>query len=867
MAHFSLGVGDVSGSQSEGGDHTDVQFKLVQLPASGSGEPTQLGIYPAGGQGKYRRYANVTVPKGPHYQLILERLNTSTDTDTNKTGGPNSDYRAVVVANESDNGYIVVDKDNILNADRPDAELDRDTFNRDATNAQHHDVPISSFDGKKVDLLPVEVVSRDKFLAGSIEIPQGWDSMQLEFVNTTTSENLGKYGNLLGGGTNKIYNSVADIMNDPDVAAGVQAATQKVWFVKDSTNPRKIAFYTCFNALGDVQVKLYKDASSAEPIVVKHTLTAASDFAFWIKYTDDWVKGIGFDFGGGTTTSTISSASPPPPSGSELDNLTRACLIPMFLQVVQVEGAEAVFLGLFDGCKAGLIGDAKMVEAVVNRAITVVGMNINAIRAELIKWQTDPLYRARQLMRMEIDGGKAIIMDGLQAVKSKFANWDYWRDITFGTLLTGPAGVRRYAATGNGESIVSSLHSWYDDFSARMMSGGERAAFLATPWDHDVILQSLNVGATTYAYSIGYVGGFAAEQVGMGAVVGVVGKVIVRSGLTLIATLAPRTTAAVAEALNVAKQIPRIPPSLPPALPKEVAERAVTGISEAGSKPLVPNPGSGSSLVPKTAAEELGEAVSTNASNAVIQPLIEAEITNPKTRNLLLQAGSEGALMQRVGQLKHILGSQFTAAVEKNFNKVFEERLIVSNPGGGLVDFGEDLLISFKGNSSLLSPADRGINLASMGAPEKAAILAAFEDGGSLWKIDAAVTGFPSGPIRRGVVAETAIFYGEYSGQGWSRVSIAPGIDFVKPPAVVQVKTLAVTDLSGMKEALVKLLQPGRDRGCTQFVLDMRRKPGLDTNAMETALLEHIVTLRNEGTLLPGEQLSISIKDYDIYSR
>ena len=48
-------------------------------------------------------------------------------------------------------------------------------------------------------ILPVELVSRDKFLAGSIYIPAGRENIAIEFIGPG-GENLGKYGNLLGRG-------------------------------------------------------------------------------------------------------------------------------------------------------------------------------------------------------------------------------------------------------------------------------------------------------------------------------------------------------------------------------------------------------------------------------------------------------------------------------------------------------------------------------------------------------------------------------------------------------------------------------------------------------------------------------------------
>ncbi len=76
-------------------------------------------------------------------------------------------------------------------------------------------------------LLPVEVVSRDKFFAGSFDIPAGWDDLAMEFIGPG-GENLGTYGSLLGGGTTKVYDKVTDILSEEDLPAGGQPADQRV---------------------------------------------------------------------------------------------------------------------------------------------------------------------------------------------------------------------------------------------------------------------------------------------------------------------------------------------------------------------------------------------------------------------------------------------------------------------------------------------------------------------------------------------------------------------------------------------------------------------------------------------------------------
>lgn len=142
----------------------------------------------------------------------------------------------------------------------------------------------------------------------------------------------------------RIYNSLEEILSDADLAAGGQSDNQQVWFIRNPDDPRKIDFYTCFNDTGTVQLTAFLNDNTVA--TRQFTLHPAADFAFWINYVDNWVKGVGFDFGPLPPSPAFSMRSlPVPPQYGPLNNLTRACLIPLFDVVAQVEGAEAVALG------------------------------------------------------------------------------------------------------------------------------------------------------------------------------------------------------------------------------------------------------------------------------------------------------------------------------------------------------------------------------------------------------------------------------------------------------------------------------------------------------------------------------------------
>lgn len=158
------------------------------------------------------------------------------------------------------------------------------------------DVPLASeATSVVVRLLPVELVSRDKFLAGSFEIPVGWDNLAIEFISPNGGS-LGKYGNLLGNGSTKIYDRVTDILSETDTVEGGQPPDQKVWFVREGTGSRKISFYTCFNSVGQAQINIYPHGSGTPSGTIVHDLVVAQDFADTIAYVDAWVKGTSFDW-------------------------------------------------------------------------------------------------------------------------------------------------------------------------------------------------------------------------------------------------------------------------------------------------------------------------------------------------------------------------------------------------------------------------------------------------------------------------------------------------------------------------------------------------------------------------------------------
>lgn len=398
----------------------------------------------------------------------------------------------------------------------------------------------------------VQVVSRDKFFAGTVTIPSGADELEIEFVNTTSGESLGRYVRLLGGGT-KVYNAIPDILSEADV--DLQAEDEKVWFVKDSNNPRKLSFYTCFNSLGAVEVRLWKNGARVGGVT--HQLVAAQDFADWIAYVDDWVKGVGFEFPGGTP----GPAGPPPSPTAGMSNLSRACLIPAFVVIAQVEGLEALSAGLCDGVKQGLKDDWDALVLMRELQISVTDWARPRVADEIMKWRDSPLKRASELMGMSVRLCENFVFGPIrdEGLDPELSTWEgFWnRSREKWHQIRGGAAKAWTVSRNFGRTLSKGFTSWLDDFSARMMVGAERTPFQAAPWRGDELGDEIIGLERVVTYSGGYYTGYLGEQVALGALTAGVTKislVLVKGGQILATSLAKRTAFAVSTRMALLKK-------------------------------------------------------------------------------------------------------------------------------------------------------------------------------------------------------------------------------------------------------------------------------------------------------------------------
>ena len=654
-----------------------------------------------------------------------------------------------------------------------------------------------------VMLLPMEAVSRDKFLAGSFEIPSGWDSLQMEFAGPG-GENLGKYGELLGGGATKIYNSVTEILNEADFNAGGQPSSQKVWFVKDPDNSRKVNFYTCFNAVGTVQIKLYLNGSTDAVGTFTHQLVAAGDFAATIAYVDAWVKGTSFNWYGAVPSPLAAAAGQAGNAGgNEIDNLTRACLIPFFNVINQVEGLGSVATGLFDGVKNGIQDDWAFLQLIGQGVVVAGDWAVQQAQAELLGWRHNPLKRAAELKQMADKLCEDLVFGPLHQLGQDFTTWEGFKRRSWQTWerIKGGATLAWTVTKISWSSVVDGLASWADDFCSRMMQGGEKAHWDSAPWVKNNLLAEVHSATRQSCYTFGYVFGYLCEQVAVGALSAgtvKVAQVAAKGGISLAANLAKRTAANVAARAHLLKRLLAEAKKLP----DDLAAAYQRGFSLASTGPT----GEGMLRLPMEMMQEAAD-----AGKLVWRDYVDNIVGKTNIRQLVKEGG-EGIIERRFAQLMHILGDDFTKEMGENFLKLADELILVKKADGTVDEFFEAFFRAFEGNPGLMVNADVG-----------------------------------------------AVFYKRvYKKAGYDHHPTAPGFDCKSTAEYVQIKTLKNPDgaLGAMKKAVDALmLVPNPPNGLTLHIL---KKPGSGSDQLQTSLIQYI---QNHPS---GKQVSLIIQEFDL---
>ncbi len=744
---------------------------------------------------------------------------------------------------------------------RPLRETLASSGTQDATLLEMHDtgVGIARLENgtgpKKLGLLfPIEIVSRDKFLAGSFHIPEAYDDLEMEFGGP---ENLGRYGDLLGGGATKIFNTVDELLTSPPAA---QPADQKVWFVKDPSDSRKIRFYTCYTTVGEVQIKLHLNTgSSAQPTLVTHQLKAAPDFAKIIAYVDRWVKGSSFT---GPDASTTWLAMNTTNIVGELANQTRACLIPFFDIIDQVHGFTPLVMGLCDGVRAGWKDDKEFLALIANGTVNAGGWVKSHAAAEIEGWSGDPDERVEELKKILHDLCTKVVLPSLTELGENFTTWEGFRNKAWNAWHKTWKSARDFdlalkvVPAQAAQWLIEGLIEWGDDFCTRMMTGTEKSAWSTTQWDTGPLLSEVILYRNQAYYTFGYTFGYLGEQCATAAISAgtiTVGKIIAKNGTSMINKLGPRALGAVAVRLNYLKEA-----LANGTLLDDGTRLAYDGMmSSAAREPISPL----IKEVPLTMMENRMASQTFARATFNFKEWLAAAVKNGNIRKLISKAGSEAVLSKRTAQLMHLLGDECDDVTMKNFMKVAEERLIIGHPDGTVDEYFEGFFRAFEGNSSLANNLeDPAHSIASLSSGAKARLKAFLSDPnpGYLWKIDdpAFVNGVPQVPQNywaRGVLGELDVFNRIYKKQGYTHAPSAEGYD-IFGPKWVQIKTTVNPSSSGNIQAMRNAIDDLVDKSPLSSALKLHilKKPGTDSAALQSALQIHIDTplLRNRVEIL-----------------
>jgi hypothetical protein len=394
----------------------------------------------------------------------------------------------------------------------------------------------------------------------------------------------------------------------------------------------------------------------------------------------------------------------------DLDNLTRAALIPIFIVIAQVEGMEAVTLGLFDGAKAGLKDDWLMVCAVGNAGITVKNWAVEAARAELIKWRTDPKKRSEEFKTLAKHFCEDMIFQPLQEagghLAEGFSSWDKFKNKAWAFMegfarahtTLADASIRDFTLKKEevDSQMADGLTAWADDFNRRMMVQSEYSVFIGAPWHKDELISDLIDAGRERAYAFGYVEGYLVEQVYLGGAIAggaiKIGKVLWRGGVSLSKglVLAAKTSFNVTARMHLLKKW----------LAGAVASAELRLTIERGFDLAIRTPISNGStelvidIVESSYARAGYERVAFGIGHT-LDEVLEA----PKILELMQIPAREQQFWHRHAIILQIMNEQGTAAAAKAFVRVYN-RLLKFEGGALLEDRAGDLLAALRAETS-----------------------------------------------------------------------------------------------------------------------------------------------------------------------
>ena len=861
-------------------------------------------------------------------------------------------------------------------------------------------------------LVPLQMVSRDKYFAGSLQIPAGWEKLGLEFG--TEGEDLGKHAGFDGMAPEpgkepaKVFSSLEALLEEGALEQqpmeGENTQEQKVWFVREGG---RLNWYTCFNSLGNVQLKIhFKDTVVC---TLEHELKTDQSFAGWITYVDQWVKGTSFQWDvplenlplptqtlasviaagpaaadagmtalaagnallsgavlttetnvplapqslavtlgepvadlselgnlstvrvlpletlnlqpaltldpntvywlAGNTLTPLTDAqveallpqagsvtlgvpidsgasgaganqnqNPPANNGApssnvpadDLDNMTRACLIPIFLVISQVEGMEAVTRGALDGFKSGVEDDYQMLMLLKKGLIFVGGLTEQGM-SDIASWKTDRKKRATAILALAGHISEEFVFKPIREFHQEISTWEGFKRRAFITMQAAYELQKQFVnahiqaftvAKDNAPKLVDAMTSWMDDFSNRMLVQSEGTVFANAAWNKDTLVGDFMEQNRYVCYTFGHTFGYIVEQVLSGVVqagVGKIASVLAKGTAKLAGNVLKRSAFAVAGKMHVLKQY------LAGVWSRSEMGFVQISIGNAAKQPV-------NATAKKTLAEELEEQL---ARAAVInrdvfntRKILATIAEGANLKRLVATQAGKDAVWQRLSLLTHLMGEQADETLMTNFLKVMDQKLIY-DIGGQPVDWADDFLRAFRGTPSSFvnrAPLDSFSDSAKLRLKE----FLSEPFPGYAWTFEDEITENWKEPIVRGILVELDQFYkGGLKAAGWTHLPQREAVDFLDPTGFIakQVKSLGTVNsatLEKMKTALKDLADFAPGSGRTKLVLEIHQKPGIASQV--DALRNTLESYLNSGvraSLPEGTTLKIEVFDYE----
>ena len=206
------------------------------------------------------------------------------------------------------------------------------------------------------------------------------------------------------------------------------------------------------------------------------------------------------------------------------------------------------------------------------------------------------------------------------------------------------------------------------------------------------------------------------------------------------------------------------------------------------------------------------------------------------------------------------MAGEATDAMRQAFLKVMDKKLIIPE-GQGHHEWVEDFLRCFQGSAfKFTTPRPVMDGLENW----QRLLLKGFLDGpdlGDVYKLDG-IDG--RGRVVRGLLVEMDFNFRQF--KDWIHTPRGEAVDWTKVPKAVQMKSInSATDWqeNNLAGAINKLINWQKTNpSVTELTLSIKKNPSLDTEALETVLLDYIDVLQTAGEIPPAVEILLDVKSF-----